>query len=236
MKTLKKLLSLALALVMVVGALVVLPTEAKADAIATLTSTAEANAATGKFGFKLSDYCANYVDGADYKITVVLSSDGAAGSFGGGVGAATQDADGWTQVEWSGAGATTTAVLEGKKLHEDRAEVQVWWLGEGNSVTIESITVEKIQAGSEGGENDGSKEEVEGGSQIHKFVPVEGTTKPAAAFEFEPSKYCEGYANGKDYIVTVKMSSDGEWCGMLGGCKTSAYDWMDTGEVRGNLT
>ena len=33
MKTFKKLLSLALALVMVVGALVVLPTEAKADAI-----------------------------------------------------------------------------------------------------------------------------------------------------------------------------------------------------------
>jgi hypothetical protein len=207
---------------MVVGALVVLPTEVKAAPIATLTSTAEANAETGKFGFKLSDYCSDYVDGADYKITVVLSSDGAAGSFGGGIGAATQLEGGWTQQQWDGAGATTTAVLNGTKLHEDRAEVQVWWLGEGNSVSIESIKVEKVVAD--------SGEETKG---IHTFTAY-GTDN---AFTINPSQFCEGYVDGKDYVITVKLSSTGIAKGVIGCCSKPDYSvWNATDESECNGT
>ena len=225
MKSIKKIMSLALALVMIVGALVVIPTEVKAAPIGTLTSTADANAETGKFGFKLSDYCSDYVDGADYKITVVLGSDGAAGSFGGGVGAATQLEGGWAQAEWTGNGASTTVVFNGTKLHEDRAEIQVWWLGEGNSVTIESITVEKVVSGS-----DDNDDENEG---IHTFTAAGAEN----GFTINPAEFCEGYTDGKDYVITVKLSSTGVAKGVVGCCSKPDYSvWNMTDELECNGT
>ena len=217
MKNIKKVLSLALALVMVVGALVVLPTEVKAAPIATLTTTAATSGETGIYGFKLSTYCEGFELGADYTVSVVLSSDGAQYKFGGGLGVAANNDMPFN--EWTGNGATTTLTYDFTNVTEDKGEIQVWWFeAPFTFLNIDSITVTKKTV------------ESDGYTGVHKFTG----TGADNAFTINPAQFCEGYADGKDYVITVKMTSDGGWSGMIGGCTTSSYTWIATEELRGD--
>lgn len=231
MKQIKRVTSLVLALLMVVGALVVLPTEAKAATIYTFVPGAEANKPDGAFEIDPAAYCSNYVEGGDYTVTVKLTSDA---FFNGIIGG---DSNGtWTTTGQQDCnGGTTTWTLDLTPM-TGKPQVQVWWMN-GATVTIDEITVTPKNAGEPGGNEPGGNEpggNEPGDASIHTFRHGTQANKSDGDFAINPATYCSNYEEGKDYTITVKLSSDGYCNGIIGASSTSSYTWTPSAQQECN--
>lgn len=218
MKKLSKILSLMLALVMVVGAVVALPTTAKADG----TSVYNEEFTTGDWENSMVVDAAKFsnlkFDGTETLVVTYVSTDTTLW------GSQIQLATGyWSYVieNCANLNLASSALTTSYTITSDWAKLAEEGLFvKGYNMTVTDISVTSTSSSEEPSES----ESAPAGDALHTFTQGEN-------FVINCADYLTGFTSGKDVVITATLTGNGYFNGTIGA--NSAGTWVSASQMEG---